>query len=159
MRAIFSHRIEVRFRDCDPMGHVNNAVYLTYLEQARLAQWRALWGFGRVPDAPVGRREDQDEDEDEAAQPASVGSASTAPGVILARMEIDYRSPVRYGEVLEVRIGLAAVGRSSFTYEYEIVDARAHIIATARSVQVMYDYTANRSVPIPDDIRRLFDAL
>jgi outer membrane lipoprotein-sorting protein/thioesterase superfamily protein len=35
MRAIFSHRIEVRFRDCDPMGHVNNAVYLTYLEQAR----------------------------------------------------------------------------------------------------------------------------
>jgi acyl-CoA thioesterase FadM len=29
----FVHRLAVRFRDCDPMGHVNNAVYLTYLEQ------------------------------------------------------------------------------------------------------------------------------
>ena len=37
---IFTHRLEVRFRDCDPMGHVNNAVYLTYLEQARFAHWR-----------------------------------------------------------------------------------------------------------------------
>src|SRR5438094_48480 len=40
----FSHRIEVRFRDCDPMGHVNHAVYLTYLEQCRFAYWRHLTG-------------------------------------------------------------------------------------------------------------------
>ena len=33
--------VEVRFRDCDPMGHVNNAVYLTYLELARFAYWSA----------------------------------------------------------------------------------------------------------------------
>ena len=45
------HRLEVRFRDCDPMGHVNNAVYLTYLEQTRLMHWRSLWGFG-LPSAP-----------------------------------------------------------------------------------------------------------
>jgi YbgC/YbaW family acyl-CoA thioester hydrolase len=38
---IFTHQLEVRFRDCDAMGHVNNAVYLTYLEQARFAHWRA----------------------------------------------------------------------------------------------------------------------
>jgi acyl-CoA thioester hydrolase len=151
MRAIFSHRIEVRFRDCDPMGHVNNAVYLTYLEQARLAQWRALWGFGRVPDAPAGPAE---------APPVSSGiDAGNVPGVILARAEVDYRVPARYGDVLEVRIGLAAVGRTSFTYEYEIVDVQTRIVATARSVQVMYDYTAGRPVPIPDSIRRLLDAL
>ncbi|MBK6404207.1 MAG: thioesterase family protein [Holophagales bacterium] len=34
--------VEVRFRDLDAMGHVNNAVYLTYFEQARLAFWRAI---------------------------------------------------------------------------------------------------------------------
>jgi acyl-CoA thioester hydrolase len=154
MRAIFSHRIEVRFRDCDPMGHVNNAAYLTYLEQARLAQWRALWGFGRVPDAPVG------------AAGATLDSAASAPldvpqtpGVILARVEVDYRVPARYGDLLDVRIGLAAVGRTSFTYEYEIVDAEARLVATARSVQVMYDYMAKCPVPIPERIRRLFDAL
>lgn len=154
MRAIFSHRIEVRFRDCDPMGHVNNAVYLTYLEQARLAQWRALWGFGRVPDAPVGNPIAAADSA--APDPREV---ATAPGVILARAEVDYRIPARYGDVLEVRIGLAAVGRSSFTYEYEIVDAQARVVATARSVQVMYDYAASRPMPIPDGIRRLFDAL
>ena len=37
----FTHRLEVRFRDCDAMGHTNNAVYLTYLEQARFAHWRS----------------------------------------------------------------------------------------------------------------------
>ena len=154
METTFAHPIEVRFRDCDPMGHVNNAVYLTYLEQARLAQWRALWGFGRVPDAPVGAAE---------ATAHSVAPASLdvpqAPGVILARVEVDYRLAARAGDLLEVRIGLAAVGRTSFTYEYEIVDAQARMVATARSVQVMYDYTANRPMPIPEGIRRLFDAL
>ena len=43
------HRLVVRFSDCDPLAHVNNAVYLTYLEQARITLWRAqLGGFGRT---------------------------------------------------------------------------------------------------------------
>ena len=155
MRAIFSHRIEVRFRDCDPMGHVNNAVYLTYLEQARLAQWRALWGFGRVPDLPVGHAAEAADASGHAPQIEAVDT----PGVILARVEVDYKIAARYGDVLEVRIGLAAVGRTSFTYEYEVVDSHTRIVATARSVQVMYDYAASRPVPIPEGIRRLFDAL
>ena len=142
MRAIFSHQIEVRFRDCDPMGHVNNAVYLTYLEQARLVHWRALWNFGRTRDRDAGE-----------------GGMGDVPGVILARAEIDYRRPSRYGDLLEVRIGLAALGRTSFTYEYEIVDQDRQLVATARSVQVMYDYEAGRPVPIPEGIRQLFDSL
>ena len=40
----FEHELEVLFRDCDPMGHVNNAVYLTYLEAARFAWWRNTFG-------------------------------------------------------------------------------------------------------------------
>jgi acyl-CoA thioester hydrolase len=126
MTPIFSHRLEVRFSDCDPMGHANNAVYLTYLEQARLAHWRAVWAFGTRADLP---------------------------GVILARAEIDFRRPARYGEMLEVRIGLAVIGRTSFTYDYEIVDDAERLVATARTVQVMYDYATSRPVPIPDEIR------
>ena len=120
------------------MRHVNNAVYLTYLEQARLAQWRSLWGYG---------------------EPPADDASAALPGVILARAEVDYRLPAQYGDVLEVRIGLAAVGRTSFTYEYEIVDAAGRLVAAARSVQVMYDYAAGRPVPIPDKIRRIFDTL
>jgi acyl-CoA thioester hydrolase len=129
MNAIYVHRLEVRFRDCDPMGHVNNAVYLTYLEQARFAHWREVWGFNfeGLPDG--------------------------TPGVILARAEIDYRIPARYGDVLEVRIGLDRIGRTSFTYAYEIADQQGRIVANATSVQVMYDYTAGKPVPISDELK------
>jgi acyl-CoA thioester hydrolase len=124
----FSHRLEVRFRDCDAMGHTNNAVYLTYLEQARFAHWRSLWGFGDTPDLP---------------------------GVILARVEADYKRPSRYGDTLEVRLRIAEIGRSSFRYDYEIVDDQGRTVLTAKTVQVMYDYTTNTPVPIPDSIRAL----
>jgi acyl-CoA thioester hydrolase len=135
----FTHRLDVRFRDCDPMGHVNNAVYLTYLEQARFAHWRSLWGFGPPP-AP-GTVEGQ----------LSPGR----PGVILARVECDYRRPATYGETLEIRLTIAELGRTSFRYEYEIVDDAGRTVSTAKTVQVMYDYTAGKPVPIPDDIRKL----
>ena len=127
----FVHRLEVRFRDCDPMGHANNAVYLTYLEQTRFAHWRSLWGFG-TPQLPEG-----------------------LPGVILAHVECDYKRPARYGDVLEIRLGVADIGRSSFRYDYEIVDERGETVMTARTVQVMYDYAAGKPVPIPDAIRDL----
>ena len=145
MRAIFTHRIEVRFRDCDPLGHVNNAVYLTYLEQARLVQWRTLWPFGGLRSS--GHTGTADDD------------VRDVPGVILARVEIDYKRPAQYGDLLDVRIGLAAVGRTSFTYDYEIVDTSERLVVTAKSVQVFYNYRAARPAPIPDDLRRVFDSL
>jgi acyl-CoA thioester hydrolase len=128
MTHLFSHQIEVRFRDCDPLGHVNNAAYLTYLEQARLFYWRSMWGFGSA-------------------------AAAALPGVIMARAEIDYKRPAKYGQVLDVRLSLSGVGRTSFTYDYDIVDESGATVALARTVQVMYDYAAARPVSIPDEIR------
>jgi acyl-CoA thioester hydrolase len=127
----FSHRLEVRFRDCDAMGHTNNAVYMTYLEQARFAHWRSLWGFGNPQTPP------------------------DMPGVILARVEADYKRPTRYGDTIEIRLTVAEVGRSSFRYEYEILNEQGETVLIAKTVQVMYDYAANKPVPIPDDIRAL----
>jgi acyl-CoA thioester hydrolase len=116
------------------MGHANNAVYLTYLEQTRFAHWRSLWGFG-TPQLPEGM-----------------------PGVILARVECDYRRPAKYGDTLEIRMHVAEIGRSSFRYEYEIVDTEGRTVLTAKTVQVMYDYVAEKPVPIPDHIRALLSA-
>jgi acyl-CoA thioester hydrolase len=127
----FVHRLEVRFRDCDPLGHVNNAVYFTYLEQTRFSHWRSLWGFGS-PDLP-----------------------RDVPGIILARAECDFRRAARYGDVLEIRMHVSEIGRASFKYEYEIVDAQGRTVATARTVQVMYDYGTEKPVAIPDNIRAL----
>jgi acyl-CoA thioester hydrolase len=131
MNAAFVHRLDVRFRDCDPMGHTNNAVYLTYLEQSRFAHWRSLWGFGS-PQLPP-----------------------DMPGVILARVECDYRRSTRYGDTLEIRMRVAEIGRTSFRYEYEILDAEGRTVLSAKTVQVMYDYALEKPVPIPDHIRAL----
>ena len=121
----FEHELEVRFRDCDGLGHVNNAVYLTYLEQARFAFWQRLTGVSGIPRS-----------------------------FILARVECDYRVQATAGDRLVVRLRVTAVGKSSFTFDYEIVNARTReVVATARTVQVMYDYQAGRSIPVPDDIR------
>jgi acyl-CoA thioester hydrolase len=131
MSSAFVHRLAVRFADCDPLGHVNNAVYLTYLEETRFAHWRAKWGYGT---------EDPEPD---------------IPGVILARVEIDYRAQAHHGDVLDIRMTVASIGRSSFTYEYEIVDERGTLVASAKSVMVMFDYKTQKPVPIPDAIRTM----
>jgi acyl-CoA thioester hydrolase len=132
-KELFRHRLSVRFRDCDPLGHVNHAVYLTYLEQARFMLWRTQLGF-------VARR--------------SGLHANPSVGFILARAEIDYRAQARYGDELEVRLMLDAIGRTSFTYTYEIVGvADARVIAEARTVLVVYDYEHERPVPIDAELR------
>lgn len=126
-KPVFSHRLQVRFRDCDAMGHVNNAVYLTYLEETRFAYWRSLWG-------------------------AEMGAPGT-PAVILARAEIDYRKAASYGDVLEVRLALEKIGRTSITSTYEILTDSGELVANARTVLVAYDYTTSKPVPITDDVR------
>jgi len=125
MAPIFEYEIDVRFRDCDAFGHVNNAVYLTYLEQARVEAWHHLHGTGGLP-----------------------------KDLILARIEIDYRAPATLGDRLVVRLRVANVGTKSFTLDCEIENVRTRqMIAIARTVQVMYDYGAARSIEIPPDIR------
>src|SRR3569832_845069 len=53
---------------------------------------------------------------------------------------------------------VAHIGRTSFQYEYEMVDAEGRTVLTAKTVQVMYDYAAEKPVPIPDGIRALLSS-
>jgi acyl-CoA thioester hydrolase len=129
--VVYRHRLSVRFRDCDAMGHVNHAVYFTYLEQCRLTCWRER-----------------------------TGTPSPHTRVIIARAECDYRAPAHFGDELEVRLGIDAIGRSSFTLVYEIVKVGSeHIIAHGRTVMVSYDYTAATSVPLPAETRALLEQM
>jgi len=131
--TLLRHRLMVRFRDCDPLGHVNNAVYLTYLEQARFTLWRAQLGFTARSAADAGPR---------------------GVGFILARVEIDFVSQARYGEDLEVRLDLGRVGRASFAYEYVITNVvTERVVAKATTVQVRFDYDAQMSVAIDDALK------
>jgi acyl-CoA thioester hydrolase len=120
MALKYSCPVEVRFRDCDPMGHANNAVYLTYLEVARFAYWRDVCGGRGWGDIKF----------------------------IMARVEVDYKAPVEQGDVLDVRLGITSFGRTSFVFEYELQNQHGRVVATARTVQVMYDYATNTPVPV-----------
>ena len=132
MSLLYTHRVEVRFADCDPLGHVNHAVYLTYLEQARFGLWSRIWGVTG----------------------ATAMTAAGGAGLILARAECDYKAPATYGDTLGVRVVLGGIGRSSFTYDYEIVDvATSRLMASARTVIVLYDYSAARPVVIDEERR------
>jgi acyl-CoA thioester hydrolase len=131
---LFRHRLVVRFRDCDALGHVNHAVYLTYFEQARFMLWRTQLDF-------VVRFDGGELD-------------TSMPGFILARAEVNYRAQARYGDELEVRLKLDGVGRTSFTYGYDlVVVATDRLVATAQTVLVHFDYRAQKPVPIEADLR------
>jgi acyl-CoA thioester hydrolase len=138
LNPVFSHRLEVRFRDCDAMGHVNNAVYLTYLEQTRFHHWRAA---GIAKEAITSQPSPE----------ASVGE--DVPGVIVARVEIDYRRAAKFGDVLRIDVAVAAIGRTSFTYAYEILDQSGALIANAKTVIVRFDYAAGKPVPISGEFK------
>jgi len=125
------HELQPRFRDTDAMGHINNAVYVTYLEVARQVYWRAFSGahdYRRVP-------------------------------FILAHVTIDFRSEALMSEVLSLAIRCEWVGGKSFAFAYEIREtASRRLVAQATTVQVCYDYEKKASVPVPDDLRRALEA-
>ena len=121
-RFPFVYRETVRFRDLDAMGHVNNAVYSTYLEQARIAF----------------------------LEPGGAEIAS----MILARLEIDFRSPLSLGETVEIELTPTRVGTKSFELAYEMRSGE-RVVAEAKTVLVAYDYERNESKPLPDEWRKL----
>jgi len=126
------HPITPRFRDTDAMGHVNNAVYITYLEVARQAYWREATGA-----------------HDYAAVP-----------FILAGVSCDFRSEALVHEVLDVGIRCAWIGSKSFAFDYQIRDhATGRLVVEATTVQVCYDYEAKRSIVMPETLRRTLETM
>ncbi len=121
------HVLHPRFRDTDAMGHINNAVYVTYLEVARQAYWRRLSNepdYRRVP-------------------------------FILAHVTIDFRSEARVDEVLEIGIRCAWIGTKSFAFTYAIREQTTQrLVVEATTVQVCYDYEAKRTLDVPPPLRQ-----
>ena len=114
----FVHRETVRFRDLDAMGHMNNAVYATFIEQARLA--------------------------------FLTPNGASVENMILARLEIDFRSPVELGETIEIAVTPARIGTKSFDLDY-VLRAGARVVAEAKTVLVAYDYATGSSIELPDE--------
>jgi len=119
--------IVVRPNDIDKIGHINNVAYFRYLEAARLFYWSIVFGSRR--------RIHND--------------------LILAHAELDYRQQANQDHPLRVGIRTTRLGISSFDFNYEVLqDDTDLLLGKGRSTQVMFDYSANRSVALPESVRK-----
>ncbi len=126
----FTIDVQMRFRDIDGMGHVNNAVYMTYMELARTEFYVER----------LKKRSLQEID------------------FILAHVEVDFLSAARLGDEIQVSVWPSKIGTSSFTLSYEIKEKRSgRLLARSKSVLVSYDYEKGRSKPIPPEFRTLLE--
>ena len=129
----FYHPITVRYGDLDPQGHVNNACYLTYFQEGRIAyiQHLGLWD----------------------------GSSFLDIGVILADSHITFKKPVLLGQPVQVGVCVTRLGNKSLNMEYCLLDAQnQQELASGSSVLVTYDYSHQTSIPIPDAWRQTMAA-
>jgi len=122
--------LAARYADYDTKGHVNNAVYLTYFEEARAAAW--VDGCGGSADFPF----------------------------ILAEATVKYVSEAMIGQALDIEIHTAEIRTKAWVWSYIIRDqSDQRIVAEGRTVQVMYDYERHVTMPIPEDLRARLAAL
>lgn len=115
--------IKVRWRDLDPLGHVNNAVIVSYLELARVVFWERHAPWGRPQDVSF----------------------------VIARLSVDYKRPITLWDEVVVGLRLGRVGRSSFTFEYRI-EAAGVLAAEASTVQVHLDSETKQAARLPDEM-------
>jgi acyl-CoA thioester hydrolase len=126
----FFHPTEVRYGDLDPQGHVNNAKFLTYFEQARIYYLVQLGLFSK----------DQ---------------SFMEVGVIIADIHITYHATTHYGDPIKVGVRTTKIGNKSFTTEQCVMHAEnGKILATGTVVLVTFDYEALKPIPVPDEWRR-----
>ena len=126
----FFHPIEIRYGDLDPQGHVNNAKYLTYFEQARVHYLIKLGLF-------------------------SADQSFMDLALIVADIHIKYLAPTHFGEEIKVGARTAKIGNKSIIIEHTIVDAKTgQEKACGEIVTVMYDYRAQKTISVPDDWRK-----
>jgi acyl-CoA thioester hydrolase len=118
----FVHAQEVTFRDLDVFGHVNNAVYLTYIENARIGYLREVLSIESFEDLLV----------------------------ILAKVRIDFRSRASLGEVLEIGARVSRIGTKSFDLDHEVRGPDARLVAVASTTLVTFDYRGDSTMPVPD---------
>ncbi len=126
----FFHPIEVRYGDLDPQGHVNNARYLTYFEQTRVAYLVHLGLFKK-------------------------GQSFLEIGIILAEARVTYLQPVAFNIPLRVGARTSRLGNKSIEMIYSLQDSTSlEELATGFAVLVTYDYHAQKTIPIPDNCRK-----
>jgi acyl-CoA thioester hydrolase len=119
----FYYPIQVRYGDLDPQWHVNNAHFITFIEQARFAYLVELGLFDGISFVDL--------------------------GLIVADVHMAYLAPIALGQSIRVGVRVSRIGKKSLTFEYRIEDETTTLLlATAETVMVAYDYHSHASQPV-----------
>ena len=121
----FPYRLtdNVRFADLDPNQHVNNAVYATYFETGRVTLMKDR-GHGLTPDGLAW---------------------------ILVRLDIHFRSELRWPGTIEMGLGVSKFGRTSVTFD-QVVFSEGRCVASAQTVTVLLDEISRKPTPLTPEI-------
>ncbi len=136
MKNKISEHIQIRFRDTDAMGHVNNAVYITYFEMARIMLFKEIFGLNKdrngLPMSPV----------------------------IAAKNSCNYKIPLFIGKKIKAECCVNKIGKKSFTIFTEIIDEEnGAIYADGETVIVFYDYNLKKSIEISQKYKKALQKL
>ncbi len=125
--------IQVRYSDLDAQWHVNNAKFMSYIEQARFEYLVKLGLFD--------------------------GKSFEDLKAIVADVHIAYKAPIMLGQNVRVGVRVAHIGNKSLQFEYQIEDADdGSILATCENVMVAYDFHTHTSQPVSDQWRQAISA-
>lgn len=126
--------LPIQWGDMDALGHVNNVMFMRYMESGRIAYFEKV-GLDRALDGK-------------------------SVGPILARTTCDFLAPLHYPDRVRVGVRVSATGRSSFTMHYRIVSiGHQRLAARGEAVIVMFDYTAGKSEPLDEALKARIAAL
>jgi len=147
--------VQIRFRDLDPLAHVNNTVYFIYFEEARshyldqLEPWLKQW---------PSEEEHQHQEDNPRIQ---TGPRGHRYGMLVKEITCTYMLPLVRGDQVEVGVRVARVGRTSYIMEHVIRDVLEHerVFATGRSVMVWTNYHTGRPHPVPPSLRFAFEQM
>jgi len=127
----FSYPVEIRYADLDPQGHVNNARFLTYFEQARVQYLIHLGLF-------------------------SQDQSFLEIGIIVAEASVSYKAPVYFGTQAKIEVQVTRLGNKSLTMTYEMSDTTGKVYASGSSALVTFDYKTHQTIPLPQNWRDAF---
>jgi acyl-CoA thioester hydrolase len=130
MSLLATSEIDVRWGDLDALGHVNNATYATYVEEARL-RWFAVL-------------------------PGAWKESGSYPVVVA--QTINYRRAVEWPARLTVEVHAARVGTTSLTLGFRILDGSEGEVADGTTVLVWVDAASGRSTRLPEAVRAAAEA-
>ena len=125
----FHHNIRVRFADTDLQGIVFNGNYLTFYDVAWTEYFRAI---GLTWKAMI----------------------DSGVDTVLARTTIEFKSPAKFDDVLEVHARVSKIGTTSIIFDFEIYpESEDRLIGTAQSLYVCVDPKSLQKIRVPDDLR------